>query len=109
MWTRCAKPASSTHLRNTPSAVGERQILPMQTKSTDDLFICIFPGACAFDRAAPCCEPLTPFVGSHVGLEALFRLPLRRDLFLRRPEADSQPRQIGGAERSGFGDHRPHD
>src|SRR5512139_962075 len=32
MWTLSSRPASPIILRNTPSAVGERQILPMQTK-----------------------------------------------------------------------------
>jgi hypothetical protein len=32
--TSAVRPSSSTSARNTPSAVGERQMLPMQTNST---------------------------------------------------------------------------
>ena len=38
-WIRSHNPCSSTYLRITPSAVGERQIFPMQTNKTCETFI----------------------------------------------------------------------
>ena len=42
------------------------------------------------------------------GLKAPVDLPLQRDFLLVLPEADGEPGEIGGAERGGFRDARPH-
>src|SRR5580698_6025887 len=59
-------------------------------------------------RLRPTGEPLLGPVAAALWLEAALDAPLGRDFGIGAPEASAQARQIGGAERCGFGHQRSH-